>query len=314
MKNLPAKVEQGEVVQLSQQNPIGAMMNNLMQRCETPEMLTAATATFKEMLAAYNQQEDRQAKQDFSAALAQLQADIPTLIATKEVLTKSGELKYKSKPHPEILKEIKPILARHGFSVYTDSRWDDKRGVAIIELIHKSGHSRKTEFAVIRSESSINTASETDEGTLTRAMRRGLCAALNIAVSQEDDTAASDLGDVISAEQAAIFKSRVRAIKDERTPEQRERAFLQFAGAKSFEEIRTSSLPTLEAALPKAAKPAGDSPPAKDLFAGDQYGAIKAEVQKQTGAEPSEINDAIRDLEEGGIEITVATLTKAVRI
>lgn len=232
-----------QLAQFNHANPIGAMLNSLFAKANTPEMLNAATATVEKMLDAYNKQEDRQAVKEFSAALAELQADIPTLIARKEVRTKDGQLKYKSKPLPEMLHEIKPIISRHGFSIYTDTRWDNDRGVAILELIHKGGHSRRTEFAVVRSPTNIHNPSETDEGAMTRAIRRGVCAALNIAVAQEDlDDARSD-GGLISPADAADLRRLVSATASD------ESAFLRYAGASSYETIRQGRLGVLRAAL-----------------------------------------------------------------
>jgi len=244
-----AKVETGivrageqrnELARVNTANPIGAMINALLGRAETPEMLTAATATVKELIAAYNTQEDRQAARDFAADFSELQAAIPTLIAQHEVKNRDGSLRYKCKPLAEILDEIKPILCRFAFSVHTDFRWDGDRAVAVVEIIHRSGHSRKSEFAVIKSPPPPGgTASEADEGTMTRAMRRGLCAALNIAVSPEDDRDARAEGSLITPQQVEKLR---RLVADTRSNEAR---FLGFAGSDTYEGIRAEKFPVV---------------------------------------------------------------------
>lgn len=254
-----AKRGSTDVAAMNAANPIGGMMIDLLNRADTPEMLTAATATMKELIEAYNQQEDRQAMRDFATDFAALQADIPTLVARKEVRTKSGDLKYKCKPHAEIIEEVKPILVRHGFSIFTDTRWEENRGVATIELLHKGGHSKKSEFAVMRSGPPGDNPSEADEATMTRAMRRCLQSVLNIAVAPGDDEDAAYVGSPITADQAAELKSRVEKCGADVA------AFLKYAGADSFESIMSSRLASLESALASKERAAAKPNPVDDV-------------------------------------------------
>ena len=250
---LPAEVARGEVA-VNTDNPMGARSQNLLRKAETPEMLTAATATIKELIAAYNTQEDRQAERDFAKGMTALQGEIPTLIAQKKVLNRDQSLRYKCKPYAEVLAEVKPYLSRHGFSVMSDCKWENERGVAVLQITHDGGHSRVREFSVIRSDPPPGgTPTEAEEGTLTRALRRGLCAALNIAVSPEDEHNARDEGDTIAPETAAKLKRRLEAIcADEKERQARTKDFLEFAHAEDFEHIREARLPGIEQTLARA--------------------------------------------------------------
>ena len=244
MSNELATVKSDVPATVNEANPIGAMINTIISKATTADEMLAATAMVKELIGSYNDQEDRQANRDFAAAMCEVQAEIPTLIAQKKVTNKDGSLRYKCKPLPETLKEIKPYLHKHGFSIDTSTRWDENRGVAIVEISHSSGHSRRSEYSVVRSEArGGSTPTEAEEGTLTRAQRRCICNMLNLAVAQEDENNARDEGDYISQDQATAFRDRVSATKSD------EKSFLAFAGAKKFEEIRESKWASLDAAL-----------------------------------------------------------------
>ena len=309
-------------------NPFAAIMASLYAKANTPEMVNAATNAAERLGGMFNTQEDRLAEKGFAESLCELQFEIPRQIATKIVTNRDGTERYRSQPLPELKLALKPYLHKWGFGVYTSSHWEGDRAVADIELIHRTGASRKSQFALLRSAPPPGgTATEGEEGTLTRAERRGLCAALCVAVSQEDADDAAALGDLIKPEQAADLKSRLKAVaaKGTRPYEATEKDFLNFVGAETFEAIRMSryqeGLDMLAGMEAKAAKgkpapsntPPAESQPAASLFAGD-FAAVKTEVQRQTGAETSEINGVIADLEADGIEITVATVVKALKI
>lgn len=223
------------------------MMQTFIERGVTAENVAA----MKELVGLQERMNEKQAEREFAAAFVQLQSEMPKVTATKPVPGKDGSIRYHYAPFEEIMKQVQPLLTRHGFTVTFDTRFiDGGRCVSVCTLMHTGGHSRSNEFAARVGHGPPHASeAQADGAAQTYSKRFALCNALNIVVSGMDDDARSE-GGFITAEQAAELRRRVKATNTS------EVKFLGFAQAATFEEIRASKMELLDEQLTKReAKP-----------------------------------------------------------
>lgn len=233
---------------------IGGMLQSFIDRGITAENVAA----FAQLVELKERVDARTSEKDFAAAFVDLQSAIPTIQAVKPVPNKDGTIRYHFAPYEEIMSKVSPLLSKHGFTVSFNSRFAEGRITVICTLMHKSGHSRANEFAVrIGNGPPGSSDTQADGAAKTYAKRGALCDALNIVV--EHDTDGDDhrgLGACITQEQADDLRRRVKATKAN------EKNFLEFAQAKTYEEIRETMLETLMDTLRKReARGAAQQPP-----------------------------------------------------
>jgi len=205
------------------------------------EVVERLIALQKEMRA----DEDRR---DFARALANLQSECQPVSASKAVPNKDGTVRYKYAPFEGIMKEVSPLLARNGFSVTFDTAIGDGRVTVTCTLMHTSGHAQSNKFACrIGQGPPMSSDAQGDGAATTYAKRFALCAALNIVVEQDTDGAddARNVGEVIDWKDAVELKERVHNCGAD------VKAFLAYAGAKTFEEIQKNRLEALHKMLCK---------------------------------------------------------------
>lgn len=144
-------------------------------------------AVVKELLALRREEEAAQAAKDFASAFCELQKETPRIKATKAVPDNSGNVRYTFAPYEEIMRQVHPMLAKHGFSVSFDTSFDDKRVNVTCHLMHRGGHMRSNTFACrIGSGPPKASEAQSDGAATTYAKRFALVAALNITVEGMD--------------------------------------------------------------------------------------------------------------------------------
>lgn len=212
-------------------------------------------AALDKLCGLYERMQVKTAEQDFTKAFVALQSDIPAVQACKVVPNRDGTPRYKFAPYEEIMRQVQPLLQKHGFSVTFNMSFSEGRIKSICTLMHTSGHSRSNEFAVrIGGGPPGSNEMQADGAAKTYAKRGALCDALNIVVEQDTDgDDGRGLGKTITLEQAADLKRRVKATKAD------EKKFLAFAGATSYEEITESKLELLDDMLTKREKKAAET-------------------------------------------------------
>lgn len=124
---------------------------------------------------------DRQAAAEYSAAMATMQTDIPSI--TKRGSTNNG--KYATLE--DIVDEVRPVLQRHGFAVSfrvnTLERAIEVTGV----LMHRSGHREETTMLLPADTSGNKNAVQAFGSSVSYGKRYVLCSLLNITTRGEDD-------------------------------------------------------------------------------------------------------------------------------
>lgn len=196
-----------------------------------------------------------EAARDFATALAGLQGEMPAVVAEKAVMnTDNKGVRYVFAPFEDIMKQLRPFLLKHGFTVRFTQKLTETTMVAVCKLTHTSGHSEENEFAIRRGKGPPGASeAQADGSNSTYAKRYALCNALNIVITKDDDAAAR--GANITAEQAADLRRRVVTTKANQDK------FLEAAGAETFETIPETKLAELQGILDRreakmAAKPA----------------------------------------------------------
>jgi len=259
----------GTIQRYSETNPIGAMLNSVVEKGITAENVSA----MKELVGLYERMEDRGAKQHFTAAMTALQAELPKVIATRIIPNKDGTIRSTFADYGTIMDAIEPYLTKHGFSVSFTIRYDGPRLIAICRMKHAAGHEDTNEFGVRIGNGPPGCSEAQADGAARSYARRGaLCDALNIVVDHDNDARA--MGTKITPEQAASLRDRAKAAGAD------ESRLLRFAGADSYEEIRSTSYASVDEALRKketTAKPAARTTTRADAsFADDMAGRMSS--------------------------------------
>ena len=126
----------------------------------------------------------------FNAAFATMQADIPAIVERgKTDKGKYAELE-------DIVTPVRPILARHGFSLSHQTEWPDKATVRVIGILtHRDGHARKSEFLSGADQTGSKNAVQALGSTVSYGRRYTTKDLLCIVTKGEDDDArTSDKG------------------------------------------------------------------------------------------------------------------------
>lgn len=242
-KNMEVMKGGSTAIQISEEPSAGQMMSAMIQAGITTENVAA----FKELVLLQERAEDRRAKREFASAFSALQAELPAIQANKAVPNNDGTVRYKFAPYEEILKQVKPYLDRHGFSLRFSQKMQDKLVVMTCQLLHKGGHFETNDFSCrIGSGPPKSNESQADGAASSYAQRGALCDALNIVVRNDSDARIE--GAPIDKEDAEDFRRRAKAAKIN------EADLLEYAQAKSFEEISTERAALVDEFLRKREK------------------------------------------------------------
>ena len=135
-----------------------------------------------------------QAKEAYTEALANFQANCPIIVKTKKVMNKDGRtVRYTYAPLDTIIEQIKKPLADNRFSYTWTVKNAEGKITAIAKITHKLGHSETSDFTVPIDLEGYMTAPQKVASSLTFAKRYALCDALGISTGDED-TDATDVG------------------------------------------------------------------------------------------------------------------------
>ncbi len=85
----------------------------------------------------------RTAEAEYNAAFSAMQPEIPVIIEKHQ--GDSGKWSYAALE--DIIETVRPILAKHGFSLNHKTEWPDAKTVRVIGILkHRAGHSERSEF------------------------------------------------------------------------------------------------------------------------------------------------------------------------
>jgi hypothetical protein len=204
---------------LRQEPSVALMLQKVIDKGITAENVAA----LESLVGLYDRMQAKDSEKQFAAAFAELQSEMPRVVATKPVPNNDGTVRYRFAPYEEILEQVQPFLSKHGFSVSFDTEVSDGRMTAICTLRHISGHSQSNKFTVrIGKGPPGSSETQADGSAKTYAKRGALSDALNIVVDHDDD--ARMIGKPIGKALAEELADRVLKTGSD------EIAFLKFAG------------------------------------------------------------------------------------
>jgi hypothetical protein len=125
-----------------------------------------------------------QAKTAFTAAFAAMQSDLPVIV--ERAKTNNGRYA----PLEDIIEVVRPILAKHGFSLSHRTEWPDKGTVKVVGILaHCAGHERTSEFISAADTSGSKNAIQGLGSAVAYGRRYTTKDVLNIVTRDEDDDA-----------------------------------------------------------------------------------------------------------------------------
>lgn len=201
-----------------------------------------------EIVGLFERLQVKEAEKEYAKAFAALQAEMPSIEPTKIVPDKQGNQKFKFAPYEDIMRTVRPLLIKHGFSVTFTSDFKEGRIFQTCTLMHIGGCSRSNTF-MARIGNGPPGASETqaDGAASTYAKRFALCGALNIIIETDTDAMrdARNEGAPIKPDEAQYLRQLVKETGSDET------RFLALAQADSYETIGSTKYDMLCALLLK---------------------------------------------------------------
>ncbi len=147
--------------------------------------------TMERLLAMAEKMQAIQAKREFDVAMANFQADCPTIEKQKEVKNDSGKVLYKYAPIDNIISQVKGLLQENGFSYSTNMELLENGVKVFVKVTHALGHSEVTEMNVpLGVKTGIMSASQQVAAAQTFAKRYAFLNAFGIMTGDEDNDGA----------------------------------------------------------------------------------------------------------------------------
>lgn len=176
------------------------------------------------------------AERDFNAAFVALQADLPVIVASTVIPNRGKYERFE-----DVMRQVGPLLTKHGFSVSFSMDFKDTRILETCHLRHAAGHSQSNSFAVRSGKADSDT--QADCKAATTAKRNALLNCLNIVIRQDalqnEEGDANLEGSVIADDKVIYLKEQVREVGF------KEASFLALAGCDTFEQITTGKYQVL---------------------------------------------------------------------
>ena len=205
-------------------------------------------AVVKEIIAMRREEVREEAKAAFARSFFQLRKNMPTFYADKEAKNDNGKVVFVYCSEEELSRMLEPVLFQHGFTTLFGQRQEGDKVVAILTLMHEAGHQETREYSVRGgSTNRMKDATSADAGSTTTAWRHLVIKmfGLKSRISADHDPRNEGDNELVTSEQAFELERRVNET------ESNVGAFLKFAGAKSFAEIRAGKYAELDAMLSK---------------------------------------------------------------
>lgn len=131
------------------------------------------------LMALYERMESKRAVAEYSAAMAKMQSELPS------IGERGSADRYKFALWEDINAAIKPVLSRHGFAL----TFTTTGNTVTATLMHVGGHSESTTLPVSPDTSGSKNAIQALGSAISYGKRYTACALLNITTHGEDDDA-----------------------------------------------------------------------------------------------------------------------------
>ncbi len=149
--------------------------------------------TMERLLAMRTQLKQERARESYNRAMAAFQSECPTIVKTKEVKTRSGQVAYRYAPIESIVAQVKDLLQKHGFSYSTTMELKEAGVRVVCRVTHAEGHSEESPMEVpFGSKTDIMSQSQVAAAATTFAKRYSFCNAFGIMTGDDDTDARAE--------------------------------------------------------------------------------------------------------------------------
>jgi hypothetical protein len=139
------------------------------------------------LLKMYREERSEQAKVYFDDAMSLMQPEMPTIKERGKAIVQ-GSVRYTYALWEDMNEQIKPVLAKHGFSI--TFRTDFKEGISVTGVLaHKAGHREETSILLPADVSGSKNAVQAVASTVSYGKRYTAGLLLNLTTHGEDDDA-----------------------------------------------------------------------------------------------------------------------------
>lgn len=146
--------------------------------------------TMERILAMRRELKAEWAKGEYDKSMAAFQAECPVIEKTKEVKTNAGALAYKYAPIESIVRQVAPLLQKHGFSYSTKMELKEGGVAVIVKVTHTAGHSEESPMEVpFGTKTNVMSQTQVAAAAQTFAKRYAFCNAFGILTGDEDNDA-----------------------------------------------------------------------------------------------------------------------------
>lgn len=143
----------------------------------------------------------KQAQQQFYAAKASMQAQLPIIKKTGEIRVR-GDLRSKYAKYEDIKRELDPLLGANGFSTTFETRTENGMLVVTGRLTHVGGHHEELTLPLPFDDSGSKNNVQAIGSSISYGKRYCLTALVDVAVEDEDnDAQTADAKPLISVKQ-----------------------------------------------------------------------------------------------------------------
>lgn len=193
------------------------------------------------------------AKAAYSAALAQMQPELPTIAERGAIKNNSGAVQSKYALWEDVVAAITPVLSRHGFALSFRTGNGDKTVTVTGVLSHRDGHSEETALTLPIDTSGSKNAVQSVGSSTSYGKRYTSAALLNLRTGEADDD--GQAGPVAAATVTQAQANEICALVNDTNSDPKK--FLAYIDAARFEDILASKYAQAVASLQakrKAAK------------------------------------------------------------
>lgn len=173
--------------------------------------------TLERLLAMRTQLKAERAKEAYDRAMAAFQAECPTIVKTKEVRTKSGQVAYRFAPIESIVAQVKDLIQKNQFSYSFTMELRDTGVKVICKITHAEGHSSESIMDIpFGSKTEIMSNSQVAAAATTFGKRYAFLNGFGIMTGDEDtDSRAEGARPVRETRMKSYQVARVVPIEDD---------------------------------------------------------------------------------------------------
>lgn len=215
------QVIEGKIVEKKPKSKAIAKVENKVITQNSAEMLitraidkNVSVETMERLLKMRRELKAEFAKEEFDKAMAQFQANCPEVKKTKEVRTKSGQVAYRYAPIEAIVRQVKSVLQRNGFSYSIQTETEPGKVKSICIVKHIAGHSESYNMEVpLGNKTQVMSDSQVVAAASTFSKRYAFCNAFGILTGDGDDDGANTSTGYQNSNESKPQKSEPKDIK-----------------------------------------------------------------------------------------------------